>query len=149
MEAPALKRDSASARLRIVEEHIRLEKAHDLGPLVATFGLNPEFHNKAGDQVLQGHDAIRDFYGDLFRGFPDFWLDVRQRHVAGDSIVVEGVFGGTHTSEWMGIPPRGKSIKVPFCAIFTFTDDDQVKAEIVYYDGLSLLVQLGAITLPA
>ena len=34
------------------------------------------------------------------------------------------------------------------CAIFTFTDDDLVKAESVYYDQLSLLSQLGVITIP-
>ncbi len=32
--------------------------------------------------------------------------------------------------------------------IFTFTDDDLVKAESVYYDQLSLLSQLGVITIP-
>ena len=43
----------------------------------------------------------------------------------------------------------GKSIRGRFCAIFTFTDDDLVKAESVYYDQLSLLSQLGVITVAA
>ena len=42
----------------------------------------------------------------------------------------------------------GKSIGGRFCAIFTFTDDDLVKAESVYYDQVSLLSQLGVITIP-
>ena len=40
----------------------------------------------------------------------------------------------------------GKSIRVPRCVTFTFTDDDLVKGESVYYDQLSLLSQLGVIT---
>ncbi len=148
MQTPDVRLDRSAAQLRIVEEHIRLEAAHDLEPLVATFGENPEWHNKPNDQVLLGHDAIRGFYGDLFHGFPDFWLDVQQWHVAEVSIAIEGVLGGTQTGEWMGIPPTGKPAAVPFCAIFTFTENDLLKTEIVYFDRLSLLVQLGVITLP-
>jgi hypothetical protein len=33
------------------------------------------------DEVL-GFDAVRAFYADPFGGFPDFHIDVMQRHVA-------------------------------------------------------------------
>jgi len=134
----------AAARLRVVEEHIRLECAHELDGLMGTFGMHPEWHNQAGGEVLHGHEAIRGFYEDLFRGFPDFQLQVQRRHVA-DSVVIEGVLGGTHRHEWMGIPPTGKTVSVPFCAVFLFTEDDRLKAEIVYYDRFSLLDQLGVL----
>jgi hypothetical protein len=114
-------------RLGVVEEHIRYECAHELDQLMTTFGPEPEWHNQAGEEVLHGHDAIRGFYAELFSGFPDFSLEVRQRHVARESVVVEGLLRGTQTGEWMGIKPAGKSAVVPFCAIFTFTDDDRLK----------------------
>jgi steroid delta-isomerase-like uncharacterized protein len=138
-----------SARLRIVEDHIRFECRHEIDSLMGTFGPAPEWHNQAAKDVLRGHDAIRTFYAELFRGFSDFLLDVRQRHVCEQSVVVEGALRGTHTETWMGIPATGKTIAVPFCAIFTFTRDDLLSAEIVYYDRLSLLSQLGVIHLPA
>jgi predicted ester cyclase len=143
--------DSATtaSRLRVVDDHIRFECAHELGPLMDTFGPEPEWHNRASEETLRGHDAIREFYADLFRGFPDFWLDVRQRHVSQDSVVVEGLLGGTHTGDWMGIKPTGKIVAAPFCAIFTFTDGDRLKSEIVYNDRLALLLQLGVMTLPS
>ncbi|MCW5980167.1 MAG: ester cyclase [Bryobacteraceae bacterium] len=137
----------AAARLRVVDDHIRFECAHELDPLIATFGSEPEQHH-VGQEKLHGHDAIRAFYSGLFRGFPDFWLDVQQRHVAHDSVVLEGMLGGTHTGEWMGIKPTGTSIEAPFCAIFTFTDDSRLKTETVYYDRLSVLTQLGTINVP-
>ena len=136
---------SSEARWRAVEDHIRFEATHDLEPLLGTFGAEPEWHNKPSNDVLHGAEAIRTFYGDLFAGFPDFWLDIRARHTAGDAIVVEGLFGGTHEQSWMGIPATGKKASIPFCAVFTFTADDRIHSEIVYYDRYTLLEQLGVI----
>jgi hypothetical protein len=65
---------AAAARMRLVEDHIRLECAHELDGLMSTFGAEPEWHNQAGGEVLRGNEAIRGFYHDLFRGFPDFQL---------------------------------------------------------------------------
>ena len=45
----------------------------------------------------------------------------------------------------MGIPPTGKSVSMPFSAVFIFNDDDRVKSEIVYYDRMTLLGQLGVL----
>jgi steroid delta-isomerase-like uncharacterized protein len=137
--------EQREARLRIVQEHVEREQAHELDALVATFGDSPEWHHKADGQLLAGHVSIRDFYGGLFRGFPDFWLRIHSTHVADDSIILEGEFGGTHKAEWMQLAPTGRAVTVPFCALFTFTDDDKLKSEIVYYDRLTLLTQLGAI----
>ena len=106
--SPGRIRDKQNARWRAVEDHIRCEAAHDLDALVDTFGANAEWHNKPSNDVLHGHDAIRSFYGDLFAGFPDFWLDIRNRRTADDAIIVDGLFGGTHAGEWMGIAAHGQ-----------------------------------------
>jgi steroid delta-isomerase-like uncharacterized protein len=137
-----------AARLRAVDDHIRFECEHDLDALMRTFGADPEWCNQAGQEVLHGHDAIRGFYQDLFAGFRDFHLDVHNRHQAADAVIVEGLLGGTHSGEWMGIPPTGRSISVPFCAVFTFTAEDHVKRESVYYDRMALLGQLGVLAAP-
>jgi steroid delta-isomerase-like uncharacterized protein len=149
MSPGLIRSDKQNARWRTIEDHIRFEAAHDLDSLVKTFGDGPEWHNKPSNDVLHGHDAIRSFYGDLFAGFPDFWLDIRNRRAAADAIVVDGLFGGTHEGAWMGIAPSGKKVSVQFCAIFTFTDDDRIKSEIAYYDRLTILEQLGAVAPPA
>ena len=131
------------ARLRIVQEHVERERTHQLDARVDTFGDAPEWHHKSDGQVLAGHHAIRKFYGALFHGFPDFWLRIADTHLSDEAVVLEGEFGGTHQSEWMQLAATGRSVAVPFCAVFTFTHDDKVKAEIVYYDRLTLLTQLG------
>ena len=43
----------------------------------------------------------------------------------------------------MGIAATGRKVSVPFCAVFTFTEDDRIKSEIAYYDRLTILEQLG------
>jgi steroid delta-isomerase-like uncharacterized protein len=136
---------TTAARLRVVEDHIRFECAHELDPLMGTFGSEPEWHNQAGEEVLRGNDAIRGFYHDLFAGFADFWIDVQHRHVAEEAVIVEGLLGGTHTGAWMGIPPTGKAFSIPFSAVFTFTTENRLKREIVYYDRMALLGKLGVL----
>jgi steroid delta-isomerase-like uncharacterized protein len=137
------------ARWRAVEDHIRFEGIHDLDSLLDTFGENPEWYNKPSNDILHGRDAIRGFYGDLFAGFPDFWLDIRGRRTADDAIIVDGLFGGTHTGPWMGIPPTGKKASIPFCAVFTFTEYGRIQSETAYYDRLTILEQLGVSPGPA
>lgn len=68
----------AEARLTIVDEHIAHEVAHRLEPLVATFGDEPEWHNKPRGNSCTV-TAIRDFCAALFEGFPDLDLDVREK----------------------------------------------------------------------
>ena len=92
---------------------------------------------------MHGHSAIRDFYAALFEGFPDFDIEVRQKHVASDAVIVEAEIRGTHNGSWMGVAATGKTIRVPICVVFTFTPDDRLKAEVAYYDQLTLLSQLG------
>ena len=134
-----------TARLRVVDDHIRLECAHELGSLMDTFGAEPEWHNQAGEQMLRGYQAIHGLYHDLSAGFPDFRIDAKERHVADDAVIVEGMLCGTQTGAWMGIPPTGKTVSVPFSAVFTFASDNRVKKEIVYYDRMTLLGQLGVL----
>jgi steroid delta-isomerase-like uncharacterized protein len=132
----------AEARLTVVDEHIAHEVAHRLEPLVATFGDDPEWHNTPDGNVMHGHSAIRDFYAALFEGFPDFDIDVRKKHLTSDAVIVEAELRGTHRGSWMGVAATGKSIRVPICAVFTFTPDDRLKTEVAYYDRLTLLSQL-------
>ena len=124
---------------------MRLESRHELDALVGTFGTDPEWHNKPSEDILRGHEAIRQFYGDLFQGFPDFWVDIQERHVTAEAIVLEGIFGGTHTASWMGIPATGRKVAIPFCAVFTFDDQDKLKSEKAYYDRHAILLQMGVI----
>ena len=138
-----MKQPTATARERIVDEHVRTEVAHDLEGLVSTFDSAAEWRDLAGNETHSGHEGIRRLYAELFGGFPDFSLDVRRKHVASDAIILEVVATGTHNGVWKGIPATGRRVTFPICAIFTFSVNDKLTAEVVYYDRMTVLTQLG------
>jgi hypothetical protein len=64
-------------------------------------------------------------------------------HVADDDTVIsEFDLLGTNTGEFLGLPPTGKSFRVPVVAVFFF-DGDRITNERVYLDSASLLRQIG------
>ena len=129
-------------RMELVEEHIRVENAQQMDELIDTFSQNPHF--VLNSQRTDGRDGVQQLYADLFRGFPDLKSVVKSQYVSREGIVLETVLSGTHRAEWNGIPATGRSVEVPMCAIFPFNEaEGKLEAEIVYFDGTSLLRQLG------
>ena len=141
--ATLLTEDRIAARLAQVEEHARAENAHELDALVDTFGDRPFWDDRAGSERHDGRDGVRTYYAELFAGFPDFHFYVDRRHVAADAVIMEVTVHGTHTGTWKGIPPTGRHVSFPVCAVFTFDDTDRIEAETVYFDRLTVLTQLG------
>jgi hypothetical protein len=76
-----------AARIKLVDEHVRTENEHSLDALMGTLNDTPLF--KLNNDEVVGFDGVRAFYADLFRGFPDFHIDVTQRHVSDEAIIME------------------------------------------------------------
>jgi SnoaL-like domain len=85
-----------AARLQIVDEHIRLENEHDLAGIIGTFGVTARFDDEPFDAHHIGHHQVRAFYTGLLQALPGLRLDVRQRHVAPDTVVLEVIVRGVH-----------------------------------------------------
>lgn len=136
--------------MKIVEDHLQSISAHQTERVVNAFAKDAEWHHLPAGEVLHGQDAIRKFYTDLFRAFPDFYIERLRAYQSDNIVIVETSTGGTHMDDWMGLPATKKKIEaLPLCAIYTFNDDDSIQSERIYYDRLSLLTQLGAISLPS
>ena len=132
-----------AARLAAVDEHARAENAHELDTLVATFGDRPYWDDLGSQERHQGREGVRTYYAELFAGFPDFGFDVVRRHVGAEAVVLEVLVRGTHTGTWKGIAATGRRVEFPVCAVFTFDETDRIEAEIVYFDRMTVLAQLG------
>src|SRR5216684_5732563 len=130
-----------AARSKLVEEHFRIENAHDLEGVMGTFGATTSFLFNA--EHHEGRDAVRAFYAEFFQGFPDLRFDLKQQHVSEDAIPVELVLSGTHTGTWHGIPATGRRFEVPICAIFIFDENDKIMGERGYFDSALMQRQLG------
>jgi steroid delta-isomerase-like uncharacterized protein len=113
-----------AARINLVDEHVRAENNHELDGTMATLNETPLF--KLNNDEVVGLDGVRAFYASLFQGFPDFHIDVTQRHVSDEAIILEVIISGTHMNEWSGIPASGRRAQFPLCAVFPFDDNDRI-----------------------
>jgi predicted ester cyclase len=90
----------------------------------------------------------RSFAGSM----PDGRHTLREVHPDGDRCAVEGTWSGTHTGPLATpggeVPPTGRSVVLPFCAVVT-RRGDRIAALTVYFDSLSMFVQLGLAPEPA
>jgi steroid delta-isomerase-like uncharacterized protein len=132
-----------SARIAIVEEHIRLENEHNLEGVLLTFGDSAQYDDEPWDKHYQGRNGVRAFYEQLMKALPDLEVDVQRRHVTEDAIVVEVLIRGTQLGAWRGLPATGRRVEFPLCGVYTFDADDRLAGEKIYYDRGTVLRQLG------
>lgn len=135
--------DRQSARIAIVEQHIRLENEHDLEGVLGTFGEDARYDDEPWDEHYTGRDGVRLFYQQLMTALPDLEIAVQRRHSAEEAILVEVVIRGTHLGGWRGLPATGRRVEFPLCGVYTFDADDRLAGERIYYDRGSVLRQLG------
>ena len=61
---------------------------------------------------IHGAEGIKQHVAALRASFPDFHLSLDDMIAEGDKVVSRWTGGGTHTGEFMGIPPSGRQIKI-------------------------------------
>jgi steroid delta-isomerase-like uncharacterized protein len=148
MMSTVLSPDQIEARVKLVDEHIRAENAHDVDGIMKTFGKDPTFVLK-GD-TFTGHEGIRALYqGFGFGGgggFSQLHVAIDRRHVTDDVVILEVTLTGEHSNTWQGIPATGRKFKIPVCAVIPFDQDSMMAGERVYLDGALLLRQLGVLS---
>jgi steroid delta-isomerase-like uncharacterized protein len=103
---------------------------------------NVVHHFNSDPEPIVGLAANKEFNASLFRGFPDIRHTIEDMISEGDKVVYRTTLKGTHTGEFMGIPPTGKAV-----AIDDFTLLRIVEGKIVeWWYGCNLLAvmqQLG------
>ncbi len=143
MASASSPKDGRSARIAIVEQHIRLENEHDLEGVLRTFGDSAQYDDEPWGEHYKGPNGVRRFYEQLMNALPDLEIEVQRRHVTDDAILVEVVIRGTHLGGWRGLPATGRRVKFPLCGVYTFDADDRLAGEKIYYDRGTVLRQLG------
>jgi len=133
----------ARKRETVVRAHVDAENRHDVAGVVATFH-QPKYEVMPLGAVLTGAQPVGDFLGGVFEGFPDFAAQVASLIHSESAVIAEGRFTGTHKRDWSGIPATGRSVDVPFCALFVF-EEDRLVSERLYFDFATLLRQLGVL----
>lgn len=133
----------ASARVAVVERHVRLENEHDLEGVLGTFGDIAHYDDEAWGEHYKGASGVRLFYEQLMKALPDLEIEVQHRHVTDEAVVLEVIIRGTHQGDWRGLPATGRRVEFPLCGVYTFDSEDRLAGEKIYYDRGTVLRQLG------
>jgi steroid delta-isomerase-like uncharacterized protein len=134
--------------MALVEQHVRLENAHDLEGVLGTFGDAAQYDDEAWSEHYRGRDGVRNFYAQLMAALPDLKIEILRRHATDDAIVLEVMIRGTQLGSWRGLPATGRPVEIPLCGVYTFDDQDHLAGERIYYDRATVLRQLGVFREP-
>ena len=99
-----------------------------------------------GMGTVHGLQPFRDYIATLKRAMPDARAVIEQVREAGDSVIVEGRFVGTHTGPLAGpegdLAPTGAKVDLRFADV-SRVHGGKIVSYHTYYDQLGLLTQLG------
>jgi steroid delta-isomerase-like uncharacterized protein len=143
MATVPLPQSRMAARMALVEQHVGFENRHDLDGVLSTFGNRAEYLDGPWGLHYEGHAGVRAFYSQLMSAMPDLNIEILQRIVSDDAIVLEVVIRGTHLGPWKGLPATGRKIELPLCGVYSFDSEDRLTGEKIYYDRGTVLRQLG------
>jgi steroid delta-isomerase-like uncharacterized protein len=135
--------DLLQSREKTVMAHLEAERRRDFDAALATF-RRPRYELPGGE-VVDGAEAVAEMYRDLHTGFPDLsFPDVEPTDLIHprDSVMAETAMTGTHLGSFRGLPPTGRRAAWPAVVVFDFDGMDLV-AERLYFDRLTILIQLG------
>ena len=74
--------------------------------------LEVVYHFNSSPEAIVGLKANKKFNASLFQGFPDIKQTIEDIVAEGDKVVYRSTMEGTHTGEFLGIPPTNKSVKI-------------------------------------
>ena len=140
---PETEESRRTARIAAVREHVRLENLGDLQGILATFGDTAGYDDEAWDEHHVGREGVRGYYERLIEALPDLHIEIKREHATAEGVVLEVIIRGTHLGEWRGLPPTGRRLEFPVCAIYTFDGEGKLAGERAYYDRASVLRQVG------
>ena len=128
-------------REAIVREHMESENRHEFDVTIETFH-HPRYEIVATGDVHDGEEAVRAYFAESRRAFPDQRNELVALHHADDVVIVEFDLLGTHLGPLRALPPTGRAFRCRMSAHFVF-EGDRLVCERVYFDQLTIMRQLG------
>jgi len=93
--------------------------------------------------LLEGKQAVTEHFVRPFtKAFPGNIHQIRNLIHQGNQVVIEWMFVAVHKGEFAGIPGTGRTVNVPGCSVYT-VDGDQIRRGHIYFNGPTLMQQLG------
>lgn len=117
--------------------------AGDLDSAVVVFTPNAVVHNSGAPDPFNV-EGFKQLGGVFLTAFPGGKHTIEDLIVEGDKVVSRVTYRGTHTGDFMGIPPTGKSVTVSAIIVDQFANGKIVETWRLF-DQMSMMQQLGVI----
>lgn len=124
----------------VIREHMESENRLDFDTTIATF-TRPRYELIGTGQVFDGAEEVMGYYQSSRAAFPDQRNVIHTLRHTDDAVVVEFDLLGTHSGDFLGVAPTGKTFRARMAAIFEF-DGDYITCERIYFDAGTILRQL-------
>ena len=116
----------------------------NMGVIDEVFAADYLMHDPAWPMEVKGPEDFKQWAGAMFEPyFSDSQITAEDIFAEGDKVVVRWTWNGTHTGEFMGIPPTERRINVTGTSIHRFADGKFVESW-ASYDSLGMMLQLTA-----
>ncbi len=98
----------------------------------------------ASPSDIVGIDGARAYYANYLTGFSNIEFTIVDVFGQGDKLVKHWRFKGTHTGDFFGIPPTGKTVNIEGTTLVKMSNG-KIAEEKDFYDNYEFLNQLGLI----
>jgi steroid delta-isomerase-like uncharacterized protein len=115
----------------------------DFDAVVSMMAENVTYYDRARDLAFRGRTGFREFMQGWVTAFSNAEVTEPVYIDAGDTVVAEFVGRGINDGPLGPLPATGKSATFHMCEVFRFNDKGQIVSGAIYYDQLSIMVQLG------
>jgi steroid delta-isomerase-like uncharacterized protein len=105
-------------------------------------------HDPSEPDSIRGPQGFKRQIEKYLSAFPDARITVDEQFATDDRVATRWTGRGTHQGEIEGISPTGKEVTVTGLT-FSRLEGNKVVEEWITWDTLGMLVQLGAVPLPA
>jgi len=129
----------------IVLEHVEAENAGDMDRVMRTYADGAVFEDVPQSRLFEGKEAIAASYQERFDAFPAMVRTVDRLTTGDAGAVTEITMSGEQTGIYAGLPPRPGTQKLRIAAHFKVNEEGLITRETVYYDALTVAVDLGVL----
>jgi len=123
--------------------------SHDAKKLASFYSESAVVKIAGAPADATGRDAIAQSYEKLFQAFPDYKTGASRVFAKGEVLIVEWAFNGTHKGDLWGMKATEKPAGAMGVDILWFTPEGQIKEHHMYYDGGTILSQVGIVKMKA
>ena len=127
----------------LVTRRLAAMAARDVAALAATHAENGSVASPMGG-VLEGRAEIERNYRIWFSAFRDVVMEQDDLLIDGDRVVLVARLRGTHSGDFLGLPPTGRLMEFQVAQVMIVADGLVVEERRIY-DFTGLLVQIGVL----